>query len=194
MKVILGLGNPGLKYKFSRHNLGFLVVEKLAKSYSIKIKKKGFNYLWGKGLIGNQEVFLGKPLSFMNLSGETAASIVKQKKIELKDLLIVLDDVNLPLGKIRIRPKGSDGGHKGLRSIIEAIGSGNFSRLRIGIGVPQSWAEKPNLTRHVLGRFNKREIKIINAAVEEAQAVSEVWIRDGIASAMNRYNPDKLGG
>ena len=188
MKVILGLGNPGLRYKFSRHNLGFLVVQKLAKSNSIKINKKTFNCLWGSGRIENQEVVLAKPSTFMNLSGEAATSIVKQKKIKIEDLLIVLDDVNLPLGKIRIKPEGSDGGHKGLRSIIKALGTKGFSRLRIGVGAAQLAAEKDRLSRHVLGCFNKREIKIINAALEQAQVASEVWATDGIACAMTRFN------
>ncbi len=188
MKVILGLGNPGISYRFSRHNLGFLVVKSLARAESIKIKQRAFNCLLGKGRIENQGVLLGFPLTFMNLSGEAVASIVKQKKIKLADLLIILDDVNLPLGKIRIRAKGSQGGHKGLRSIIERLGTKNFARLRIGVGLPPENAKGNRLTRHVLGRFNKREIKIINEATELAASASVVWIKAGIATAMSRFN------
>ncbi len=188
MKVILGLGNPGIGYRFSRHNLGFLVVKSLARAESIKIKQRAFNCLLGKGRIENQEVLLGFPLTFMNLSGEAVALIVKQKKIKLTDLLIVSDDVNLPLGKIRIRAKGSDGGHKGLRSIIGRLQTEDFPRLRIGVSTPRVNAKRGKLTRHVLGRFNKREIKIINKAIELAASASVVWVKAGVATAMDRFN------
>jgi PTH1 family peptidyl-tRNA hydrolase len=188
VRVILGLGNPGLRYKFSRHNLGFLVVEKLAKNNSIEINQKALNCLLGKGRIEGQQAFLAKPLTFMNLSGEAVAQIVKRKKTKFEDLLIICDDVNLPLGKIRIRAKGTDGGHKGLRSIIEALGSKDFPRLRIGVGTPQVVAEKVAFTRHLLGRFNKKEIEIVNEAIERAVSCCEVWAKVGILAAMNRFN------
>jgi len=188
VKIIIGLGNPGLRFKFSRHNLGFLVVEKLAKSNSIKINQKTLNCLLGKGRIEHQQVFLAKPLTFMNLSGEAVAQIVKRKKTNLEDLLIICDDVNLPLGKIRIRVEGTDGGHKGLRSIIERLGSKDFARLRVGVGAPEFKAESGKLTGHVLGRFNKKEIKIVNAAEKIAAAACVVWAKDGIAKAMNQFN------
>lgn len=194
MKVILGLGNPGLKYRFSRHNLGFLVVKKLAGYKKIKVSKKAFHCLSGKGMVENQEVLLGFPLTFMNLSGEAVAPIVKSKEIKLADLLIVCDDVNLPLGKIRIRAKGSHGGHKGLGSITETLGSDHFPRLRIGVGRPQTKPEKVQLrqrsmlSRYVLGSFNKKEIKIINEAIEKAVSACLVWIKEGIQAAMNKFN------
>ncbi len=199
MKAILGLGNPGLIYRFSRHNLGFLVVEKLARAKKIRLVKRAFNCLLGQGAFENQQVLLAKPLTFVNVSGQAALLIVKRKKIHLKDLLIICDDVNLPLGKIRIGTSGSDGGHKGLRSIIEALDSRDFSRLRIGIGRParpefsqaggpEGKAEGDKLSRHVLGKFYRREIKIINEAIEKAAAASEVWTKEGIAAAMNKFN------
>ncbi len=188
MKVILGLGNPGLNFRFSRHNLGFLVIERLARRHKIKIKQKLFNCLLGKGWIGNQEVSLAEPLTFMNLSGEVVALIVKRQKIRLADLLVVCDDVNLPLGKIRIRPKGSAGGHKGLSSIIAALGTTAFPRLRIGVGRPAAGAGKSKLSKYVLGRFNKQEIKTIKETVEEAASASAVWAEQGITPAMNQFN------
>ncbi|MBL7084815.1 MAG: aminoacyl-tRNA hydrolase [Candidatus Omnitrophica bacterium] len=190
MKAILGLGNPGLRFSFSRHNLGFLVVEKLARHESIRIRQRGFSCLLGKGLIENQEVILAKPLSFMNLSGGAVASIVKGKKIKVSDLLVACDDVNLPLGKIRIRPKGSDGGHKGLRSIIEALGTQEFARLRVGVGLSLRQA-RGKLSSYVLGRFSKAEIKTINEAAGQAASACVVWARDGIKAAMNKFNEDK---
>lgn len=188
MKVILGLGNPGLRYRFSRHNLGFLVVEKLAKAKRIRITRRAFNCLYGQGTIGEQEVLLAKPCTFVNLSGQAVNSIVKRKQIDLKDLLIVCDDINLPLGEIRIRGKGSDGGHNGLRSIIDTLGGNQgFARLRIGVGAPAQKL-KGLLKHYVLGRFNRQEIKVISETVEKAASASELWIKEGIERAMNRFN------
>lgn len=184
MKAIIGLGNPGLRFTSSRHNLGFLVIERLAKINRIRISKKVFNCLLGKGVIENQEVLLGVPLTFMNLSGKAVASIVRQKRINLTDLLVICDDVNLPIGRIRIRAKGSEGGHRGLGSIIEILGSENFPRLRVGIGMPAVKA----LKQYVLGRLTKKEARIIKQAVEEAAACCKVWINEGVSSAMNRFN------
>jgi len=183
LKIILGIGNPGLRYKFSRHNLGFLVVEALAKENKIKLTRKNYNYLFGQASVDKQRLVLVKPLSFVNRSGEAAALIIKQKKIDLKDLLIVCDDINLPLGKIRIRGTGSEGGHNGLRSIIQSLGSKDFPRLRIG--VDRAGVE---LSRHVLGRFKRAETKIITEAIERSADCCRVWLSDGIAVAMDRFN------
>ena len=195
----MGLGNPGLRFRFNRHNLGFLVVERLAKKKKIRLAQRAFDCLFGQGVLANQRVLLAEPLTFVNLSGQAASSIVKRRKIRLKDLLIICDDVNLPLGRIRIRAAGSDGGHKGLRSIIEALGTKSFPRLRIGVGAPQTEAEKDKprslaqgrgkLSRYVLGNFNKKEIKIINETIEEAASCCVVWAKEGIAAAMSRFNP-----
>lgn len=196
----MGLGNPGLRFRFNRHNLGFLVVERLAKKKKIRLAQRAFDCLFGQGVLANQRVLLAEPLTFVNLSGQAASSIVKRRKIRLKDLLIICDDVNLPLGRIRIRAAGSDGGHKGLRSIIEALGTKSFPRLRIGVGAPQTEAEKDKprslaqqasgskLSRYVLGNFNKKEIKIINETIEEAASCCVVWVKEGIAAAMSRFN------
>lgn len=188
MKVILGLGNPGLRYKLSRHNLGALVVEKLARIKKIRLNQKAFNCLLGKGKIENQPLLLGLPLTFMNLSGTAAAAIVRRSKIELSDLLVVCDDVNLPLGKLRLRPNGSSGGHKGLTSIIEALGSQDFPRLKIGVGRPRASTTDAALTGHVLGRFNKRETKVVNQAIGQAVQACCLWSEEGIAQAMNKFN------
>ena len=142
-----------------------------------------------KARIGNQQVLLLKPLTYVNLSGQAASLIVKgNKRLSLKDLLVICDDINLPLGKIRMRLCGSDGGHKGLRSIIETLDSKDFARLRIGVGPPQAKAKNDQLSSYVLGSFNKSEIKIINAAIEKAVSASIVWVTEGISAAMNRFN------
>ena len=193
MKAIFGLGNPGLRFRGSRHNLGFLVVAKLAKLKRIKITRKSFHCLFGEGKILDQELLLAEPLTFVNLSGQAVAAVIRHKGICFKDLLIICDDVNLPLGKIRIRAKGSAGGHQGLRSIIQTLGSENFARLRIGVGAPQAKPtsaqdEIKQLSKYVLGNFNRREMKVINEALEKATRCSELWAKKGIASAMNRFN------
>lgn len=182
----MGLGNPGLRFRFTRHNLGFSVVERLARLKKIKITRRAFGCLIGEGIIGSQRLLLAKPLTYVNLSGQAVGAIVRQKKIKPEDLLIVCDDVNLPLGKIRIKARGSDGGHKGLRSIIKTLESRDFPRLRVGIGTPE--AEKDRLTEYVLGKFNKQEIKVIKEAIEEAVSCAEVWTKEGVAAAMNRFN------
>lgn len=188
MKVIFGLGNPGLRYGFTRHNVGFLVVKALAQLNNIKINQHCQNVIFGKGKINNQEVLLGFPLTFMNLSGQAASSIVKQNKIKRINLLIVCDDINLPLGKIRLRAQGSAGGHQGLSSIIQALGSEIFPRLRIGIGSPPTKKEKASLSDYVLDNFNKRETKIIQEAIQGAVSCCQSWLKEGIAPAMNRFN------
>ncbi len=188
MKVILGLGNPGLKFRFSRHNLGFLAVEKLAQVNGIKLGQKRLNCLLGEGRLKGQKVLLVEPLTFVNLSGEAVSLIIKRRKMQLKELLVVCDDVNLPLGKIRLRAGGSHGGHNGLRSIIEALDNQDFPRLRIGVGRPQHQARRSKLTQHVLGRFSRSEIKAVNAVLEEALSCIQVWLQAGIARAMNKFN------
>lgn len=184
MKIILGLGNPGLRFRASRHNLGLLTVQALARSHRITIKQKSDRCLLGKGKITDQELILGFPLTFMNLSGQAVAALVKKNKLELKDLLIVCDDINLPLGKIRLRLRGSAGGHNGLKSIIQALGSDNFPRLRIGVSKPKT----TKLTVHVLGCFNKGERKVIDEKLREAVSALEIWIKEGIQEAMNEFN------
>jgi PTH1 family peptidyl-tRNA hydrolase len=188
VKVIIGLGNPGLRFRRSRHNLGFLVVEKLARLHRIKITQKNYNCVYGQGWIGNQYVFLAKPLTFVNLSGQAVISIIKKQKIHEEDLLVICDDINLSLGKIRIRATGSDGGHKGLRSIIETLKTKEIPRLRIGVGTAQIETRRIKLSKYVLAGFNRKEIKIIDQAIEEAAACCEIWIKEGIVLAMNKVN------
>lgn len=190
MKAILGLGNPGPRFRLTRHNLGSLVVRKLAQTHKIKINQRAFSCLLGQGTIEEQAVLLGVPLTFMNLSAEAVLPVVKRKRIKLSDLLIVCDDINLPLGKIRIRPKGSDGGHKGLRSIVQALASKDFARLRIGIDAPvtKAKAKRDKLIQHVLGTLNKKEIEVIKPAVDRAVHCCELWAQEGIGPAMARFN------
>lgn len=187
MKVILGLGNPGLRYRDNRHNLGYRVVEKLAQENKIKIAHRHGRFIAGEGLIGNEQILLAKPLTYMNLSGEAALAIAKQKQAACKDMLVVCDDVNLLLGKMRIKARGRSGGHNGLRSIINALHTEEFPRLRIGIGTPaESGGE--NLSEYVLTKFNHNELKLVKEAVEEGARCCNVWLEEGIEPAMNYFN------
>ena len=185
MKVIVGLGNPGRRYSKTRHNLGFTVLDKLAVTYGIELNKKKFNSLCGEGFIDGEKVMLAKPQTFMNLSGRSVAGILKGKKAEVSDLIIISDDMDLAHGKIRIRSRGSAGGHKGLKSIIDSIGTDSFIRIRMGIGRPENDEESED---YVLSPFRKTEAPVVADMVDASIHAVITIIRDGITSAMNRYN------
>lgn len=184
-KLIVGLGNPGSAYKLSRHNLGFMVVQGLAKEYNIEFRRSFLQKsLIAKVMACGDVLILSMPLTFMNLSGSAVKSLVHKYKIALPDLLIICDDLSLPLGKIRIRPRGSSGGHKGLASIIEKLHTDNFSRLKIGIGQP----EICEASEFVLGGFKKSELTQIKPAIKEAVECSKAWLENGVNKAMGEFN------
>lgn len=185
MKLIVGLGNPGKKYETTRHNIGFIVVSALADKWKIKFNSKAFKSFIGKGEVFGKEILMALPQTYMNNSGEAVASLLSGKKLGLKDLLVICDDVNLSLGILRIREKGSSGGHKGLESIIGCLGSGDFSRLRIGI---EKEGLKEDLSGYVLSPFKKGETNIVNDVVKSAVACCETWIREGAEHAAHRFN------
>jgi len=185
MKVIVGLGNPGRKYGKTRHNVGFRVASALAGKRGIRLNTKGFNSLIGRGRILGEEVVIALPQTYMNRSGEAVKAILLRKKTELQDLLIICDDVNLSLGIVRIRAEGSAGGHNGLASIIEHLGSGDFARMRVGIGHD---TESANLSGYVLSTFKKSEEEILDEAVETSIDCCEVWVKDGLERAANQFN------
>lgn len=186
MKLIIGLGNPGNEYKLSRHNIGFLVLERFAGKNNIRFKSNTrFKALIGEGLVGREPVYLAMPQTFMNLSGHSVRSIFNWLKIDLAEALVVVDDISLPFGKIRIRPKGSDGGHNGLRSIIDCLSSPEFSRMRIGI---MGRRNIENLSKYVLTKFTKLEQKKLLHLLETASEACECWIKEGVDVAMNGYN------
>jgi PTH1 family peptidyl-tRNA hydrolase len=182
MKLIVGLGNPGEKYKSTRHNIGANVAKELAKSNNISLRKRKYLSRFGEGKICGEEVNIILPLTYMNLSGKAIYSIVKDKDIPFSDILIICDDADLNLGNIRIRPKGSDGGHRGLRSIIENLQTQSFPRLRIGIG------KNGNLANHVLKSFDKDEANRVEGIKERAVETILCWIKQGVTGAMNTYN------
>lgn len=168
--------------------MGFLVVKELAKRYKISIHKKISRSLLGEGTILGEGVLLVLPLTYMNYSGQALGPLARDRKINLKDMLVVCDDVNLRLGSIRIKPFGSAGGHKGLRSIIDSLNTESFSRLRIGISPS---VKIKDLVQFVLTPFTKKEMKIVKEIVSKSIEAIEVWLKSGIEVAMNRYNKRK---
>lgn len=183
MKLIVGLGNPGRFYSATRHNIGYLVVKEIAKQNRLNFIRK-HRSLIAKGIIKDKEILVCLPLTFMNLSGEAVRLVLNSKNVKLENLLVVCDDLNLNFSQLRLRPKGSAGGHKGLESIIKALGSGDFARLRIGIGRNSQKSDE----KFVLSAFNKAESKKLKAIIETAADCCLAWIEEGIFSAMNKFN------
>lgn len=186
MKIIVGLGNPGKKFMYTRHNAGFLFIDYYSSLYNIKVDKIKFKGLYGQGVINAQRVILLKPQTFMNLSGESIQAVLAFFKCTLKDLIVIYDDVALELGKIRVRTKGSDGGHKGIRSIIYLNKSDEFDRVKLGIGSPDHPGY--DLTDYVIGDFEKQEEKIIIESIKRASKAVDLIIDNKTAEAMNDYN------
>ena len=185
MKLIVGLGNPGMQYAATRHNIGFEVIDSLGEAYNIKITKNKYRAFIGEGMIEGERVILMKPQTYMNLSGEAIRACMDFHKISCEDLLIVFDDVSLEIGQIRLRKSGSAGGHNGIKSIIAQLGTQNFPRLKFGVGQqPPGW----ELANYVLGRFPEEELKIVGPRINDAVKAIAAVINDGIDKAMNVYN------
>lgn len=185
VKIIVGLGNPGARFRNTRHNLGFLVLDRLAESLGVEFTREKHDGLLAEAQCEGQKLLLVKPMTFMNCSGDCVAPVARNKISALSDILVVVDDVHLPLGKIRLRAEGSAGGHNGLKSIIDRVGGQGFARLRLGIGDDR---EGQGLADHVLSKFRPEEKPVVSEMVEQAVAAAECWIRSGIEQAMTRYN------
>ena len=186
MYLIAGLGNPDKKYDCTRHNIGFDAIDMIAREINCDIKKLKFKALLGEGKIGGEKVILAKPQTYMNNSGEAVRDIAAFYKIEPKNIIIFHDDISLPTGRIRLRPKGSDGGHNGLKSIIYQLVSDEFLRVKIGVGAPEN--KNFDLADYVLGKFTKEDLEKIIPVLKECFAISESIIKDGISNAMNKDN------
>ncbi len=185
MKLVVGLGNPGPRYEGTRHNVGYRVIDELARRWQVEVERAQFQGLVGQWRKGSQRVLLLKPATFMNRSGQSVAQAVGFYKLSLADLLIVVDDMALPLGRLRIRKQGSAGGHNGLEDIITRLGGDEFCRLRIGI--EQVGGER--MVGHVLSPFRPKEREEIEAAIVRAADAVQCWLDAGPNEAMNRYNP-----
>ncbi len=188
MKLVIGLGNPGAQYEKTRHNVGFMAVDQLAKVFNFSEFKKidRFKSLVSEGEIGNEKALLVKPLTFMNLSGQAIQAVVGYYKIELKDVLVLYDDVEIPLGKIRLRPTGSAAGQKGIASIMQELASMEVPRIRLGIKPERSFPGE--LSDYVLGNFTVDEQIQVSEVLENLPAVLELIFREGMEAGMNRYN------
>jgi PTH1 family peptidyl-tRNA hydrolase len=186
VKLIVGLGHPGKQYAGTRHNIGFELVDALASAHKIPVDQKRERAPVGRGNVAGETVLLAKPQTFMNDSGLSVAALMRRDGLSLSDLLVVVDDTHLPPGKLRFRAQGSSGGHNGLKSIANHLATQEWARLRIGIGEPP-----PDLqVDWVLSRFSRADRKILDDTLIEAMGAAEVWLREGIQAAMNRYNGD----
>lgn len=189
MYIIAGLGNPSKEYEGTRHNAGFQVIDRIAEKYNISVDTKKHRALIGKGMIAGQKVILAKPQTYMNLSGESIRSLLDYYKIDEEgELVIIYDDISLEPGQIRIRAKGSAGGHNGIKSIIQHLGGQVFPRIKVGVG------EKPpkmDLADYVLGHFSKEEKEQMNEGYEHAVHALELMLMGEISEAMNEYNRKK---
>ena len=185
MRLIVGLGNPGVRYRSSRHNVGFRCVDLLAKTWDIPTKDRRAKAILGQGYHLGREVVLAKPRTFMNNSGEGITYLLTRFRALPKDLVVIYDEMELPLGRLRIRPKGSDGGHNGMRSIIAALGTQDFPRIRVGIGPP---AEGESSVPHVLGPFSGGEEAVVSEAMDRVVAAVECILEESIGAAMSQFN------
>ncbi len=185
MKIIVGLGNPGPRYRNSRHNLGFAVLDTLAETLGTLFSKEKHKGLLAQATYKGQKLLLVKPQTYMNRSGDCIAAVARNKIHDPADLLVAVDDINLPLGRLRLREGGSAGGHNGLKSTIERIGSDAFHRLRIGIGDERQSAD---LSDHVLRKFLPEERPLVAEMVTKSVEAAQCWIAHGIERAMNEFN------
>ena len=188
MKIITGLGNPGLQYAKTKHNVGFMLLDALAQHLGASPWKEAFSSLVSEVYIEGEKIFLMKPQTYMNESGVAVAPMLAYYKVGLEDLVVVHDDMDIPAGMIRIRKKGGSGGHNGIKSIIAHVGGEQFPRIRIGIGRPLSgWS----VIDHVLAPFSSEDIPRIHMAIETLLPAVSTMVTDGVDLAMNRYNPQK---
>lgn len=185
MKCIIGLGNPGRKYRKTRHNIGFMVIDELAKRYKWKLNEKKFNGTYTLEHIQGNRLILLQPQTFMNLAGECIRPLTDYYNIDIDDILVIYDDLDLPTGKIRLREQGGHGGHNGVRSTIDHLGTKQFKRLRVGIGRPTSPIP---VVDYVLGKFNKEEREDVQLGIKMAADACEAWLGQPFINVMNEYN------
>lgn len=187
MKIIVGLGNPGEKYKGTRHNVGFIVTNELAQKYDIVGKTESkFNAIVGKGHVHSTDIIIVQPLTYMNLSGESVIKILNWYKLSASDLIVVYDDISLDVGRIRFKDNGSDAGHNGIKSIIQSLGGNkNFPRLKVGIGPDPGGEVRAS---YVLGKFSEQEKEILNKVTNICVEGIETFLKDGVQKACNDFN------
>lgn len=187
MKCFIGLGNPGPKYEKTRHNIGFMAIDVLSSDMNIELDKTKFKCQFGTGVLNGEKVMLVKPLTFMNLSGEGVRPLMDYYNIELEDIIIVYDDLDLPIGRIRLRQKGSGGGHNGIKSLTQHFGTEKYNRIRLGIERPP--AGMP-VTNYVLGKFAKADMNTIDKVLDVTSKACQSFVTTSFIDVMNEYNGD----
>ncbi|WP_283729939.1 aminoacyl-tRNA hydrolase [Bacillus cereus] len=185
MKLIVGLGNPGREYELTRHNIGFMAIDELAKRWNISLNEQKFKGVFGAGFVNGEKVILLKPLTYMNLSGESIRPLMDYYKIDVEDFVVLYDDLDIPVGKLRLRMKGSAGGHNGVKSTISHLGTQEFQRIRMGIDRPKNGMK---VVDYVLGRFTSEEIPDVNHSIEKAADACEEWLNKSFLQIMNTFN------
>ncbi len=189
MKLIVGLGNPGRSYRDTRHNVGFMIADKIAGDFGISFSKKKFDTVYGRGLIEDNEILLVKPLAYMNRSGPPVQQLARYYRIQSKDMLVIHDDIDLAYGRLKIKEKGGHGGHNGIRSLIDAFGGGDFLRLRIGVGRSETGSD---VTGHVLGKFSAQQIQFLDRIIKNARNAVVTILSHGTKVGMNLFNGKDL--
>jgi peptidyl-tRNA hydrolase, PTH1 family len=189
MRLIVGLGNPGPRYENTRHNAGFMAVDRIAGEFGISVNKNKFDMRYGSGAVEGHDVMLAKPMAFMNRSGWPVQKLAAYYKIMSRDLMVIHDDIDLAFGRLKIKEKGGHGGHKGLKSIIHAIGEDEFVRLRIGVGRSEAGH---NVSDHVLGPFLGDESKQLDSVLNRTRDAVVTILNEGISAGMNRFNKRDL--
>lgn len=185
MKLIVGLGNPGREYELTRHNIGFMVVDELSKRWNIPLNQQKFKGVYGSGIVNGEKVILLKPLTYMNLSGESIRPLMDYYKIGIEDFMVMYDDLDIPVGKLRLRMKGSAGGHNGVKSTIAHLGTQDFNRIRIGIDRPKHGMK---VVDYVLARFGAEEMPHVQESIQKSADACEKWIDTSFLQVMNTFN------
>lgn len=183
MKLIVGLGNIGKEYDNTRHNIGFAAIDYIADKYNVDVKRIKFKGVYGETFINNEKVILLKPSTYMNLSGESIKEAMDFYKLKEEDIIVIYDDISLPVGRLRIRDKGSAGGHNGIKSIIQNLGTDVFPRIKVGVGKPEH-----DLISHVLGKFPEEDRKVLSKVMEVVYEAAQTIINEDTKEAMNKYN------
>jgi PTH1 family peptidyl-tRNA hydrolase len=189
MYLILGLGNPGRRYQFTRHNIGFMVLEKIAAQREVDLKQKSFDALWNRGKIAGINVLLAMPQTYMNLSGNAARKLLAYFKMDISNLIVIHDDLDLPFGKLRLKTGGGDAGHKGLKSITTCLGSADFMRVRMGIGKP---SDKSRVEDYVLERFGSEEAAMLQQIIQLASDAATEIVLSSMQTAMVKYHTKNI--
>jgi len=188
MKLICGLGNPGREYERHRHNIGFMVVEALLSHARAELNQEKFQAKVGQGTLGSERILFLEPQTYMNLSGRSLAEAARFYKIAVEDILVIHDELDLPFGRLQLKAGGGTGGHNGLKSSVQSLGADSFIRLRFGIGKPEGPNAKERVAGYVLSNFDDGERRQLEEFIGRAADMAETWAREGLATAMNRFN------